>query len=135
VSEKVKWAVADISARLTDRALLVAVKGLHTLIWFLVEASVGYLVYAGLRKRKGRDVTVAASIVVAESVVFLANGASCPLTPLAESLGAESGSVTDIYLPKWLAHYLPVIHVPLLALIVYLHRDRFRSLKPRAVSV
>lgn len=114
--------------------LLVVVKSLHTLIWFLVEASVGYLIYAGLRKRTGRDVTVAASIVVAESVVFLANGASCPLTPLAESLGAESGSVTDIYLPRWLAHYLPVIHVPLLALIVYLHRARFRGLEPRAAS-
>lgn len=116
---------------MTDKRPLAVVKSLHTLIWFVVESSVGYLVYAGLRKRTGRDVTVAAVIVAVESVVFLANGARCPLTPLAESLGAESGSVTDIYLPKWLAHGLPVIHVPLLALIVYLHRDRFRRNGPR----
>lgn len=100
------------------------VKGLHTLIWFLVEASVLYLVYAGLAKRSGRSVTVAAGLVAGESIVFLANGASCPMTHVAESLGAESGSVTDIYLPRKLAKSLPLIHVPLLILIAYLHRDR-----------
>lgn len=109
-----------------DRWLLAAVKSLHTLIWFLVEGAVVYLIFAGLRKRSGRGVTVAAIMVAGESAVFLANGASCPLTEVAESLGAESGSVTDIYLPRWLAKSLPVIHVPLLGLIVYLHRDRFR---------
>lgn len=111
-----------------------AVKSFHTLIWFFAEACVGYLIYTGLRKRTGRDVTVAACIVAAEFAVFLVNGATCPLTPLAESLGAESGSVTDLYLPKWLAHYVPVIHVPLLALIVYLHRDRFRRAERRGES-
>lgn len=106
-------------------------KGIHTLIWLLVEGAVVYLVYAGLSKRTGRDVTVAAVIVAGETVVFLANGASCPLTEVAESLGAGSGSVTDIYLPRWLAKSLPVIHVPLIALIVYLHRDRLRAVPLR----
>lgn len=125
--------MADRLRNASDRALLAMVKALHTLIWFAVEASVFYLIYAGLRKRTGRDVTIAALMVAGETAVFLANGARCPLTPLAESLGAESGSVTDIYLPRRLAHSLPVIHVPLLALIVYLHRDRFRRVgKPVA---
>lgn len=109
-----------------DRALLALVKGIHTLIWFVVEGGVLYLVHAGLTKRSGRSVTVAAALVAGESMVFMANGASCPLTAVAELLGAESGSVTDIYLPHWLARSLPAIHVPLLALIIYLHRDRFR---------
>jgi hypothetical protein len=126
---------SNTSPRASDRAKLMAVKSLHTLVWSLVEASVGYLVYAGFRKRTGRAVTVASCIVATESVVFMANGASCPLTPVAESLGAESGSVTDIYLPRWLAHNLPGIHVPLLVLIVYLHRDRLRMPGFRGASV
>ena len=42
-------------------------------------------------------------MIAAESLVFVANGFRCPLTDVAESLGAEHGSVTDIYLPAWFA--------------------------------
>lgn len=101
---------------------LVAVKVFHTLIWLSVELSVAYLIWAGVTKRSDRSVVVAGAVVLGESVVYLANGARCPLSGLAESLGAESGSVTDIYLPRWLARNPPAIHVPLIALVMYLHR-------------
>jgi hypothetical protein len=101
---------------------LAAVKAFHTVIWFTIEFAVLYLLYTGIRRKKGPAVTVAASIVALESAVFLGNGARCPLTSVAESLGDEHGSVTDIYLPRWLAKSLPVIHIPLLVLIVWLHR-------------
>jgi hypothetical protein len=42
--------------------------------------------------------------------VFAGNGFRCPLTELAERYGAQSGSVTDIYLPKRVAHNMPAIH-------------------------
>ena len=42
-------------------------------------------------------------------VVFVGNGFTCPLTPIAEDLGAERGSVADIYLPGWFARRLPAI--------------------------
>ncbi len=100
---------------------LAAVKAFHTAIWFTIEFAVLYLLYTGIRRRKGPAVTVAASIVALESAVFLGNGARCPLTSVAESLGDEHGSVTDIYLPHWLARGLPVIHVPILVLILWLH--------------
>ena len=45
---------------------------------------------------------------------------------VAESFGAEHGSVTDIFLPRWFARNLPVIHVPLLALAVGLHVRNLR---------
>ena len=35
--------------------------------------------------------------------------------------GAASGSVTDIFLPRWFAHNLPAIHVPLIVLAMGLH--------------
>ena len=40
--------------------------------------------------------------------------------------GAERGSVTDIYLPKWLAHSITAIHTPLLVLMAYLHARNLR---------
>jgi hypothetical protein len=38
----------------------------------------------------------------------------CPLTPLVEELGAESGTVTDIFLPDWLSLRFPPIFGSLL---------------------
>lgn len=113
-----------------QRVAVAAVRSVHTLIWALVEAAVGYLLFAGVIGRSDRRAAIAGVVVTAETIVYLANGARCPLTGLTESLGAESGSVTDIYLPGWLARNLPVIHVPLIGLVLYLHRkaliQRFR---------
>jgi hypothetical protein len=113
------------------RAPLVAVKAIHTAVWLTVESSMVFLLVAGLAKRADRSAALAAAIVVGESVVFAANGWRCPLTGVAESLGAEHGSVTDIYLPSWFARNLPAIHVPLIVLAVYLHS---RNLRNRRVS-
>ena len=110
-----------------DQPALVALKSAHTLIWFSVEAALSYVIYSGLRGRSDRWAAIAGAIVAGETAVFLANGARCPLTGLAESLGAERASVTDLYLPRWLAHNLPAIHVPIVILAVYPHmRNRRR---------
>lgn len=98
-----------------------AVKAVHTLAWASIEACVVYVLVAGLLGRTDRRVAVAASVVAGESLVFAANGFRCPLTQLAQRYGAESGSVTDIYLPRWFAHNLPAIHAPLLVLMTYVH--------------
>ena len=65
-------------------------------------------------------------MVASESLVFAANGFRCPLTQVAERVGAERGSVTDIYLPRWFARNLPAIHVPLIFLAAYLHARNLR---------
>ena len=101
--------------------VLTAIKTAHTMIWLSVEIAMGYLLFAGLTRRPGRSVVAAGVVVAGESLVYLANGARCPLTQLAESVGADRGSVTDIYLPSWLARNLPAIHVPLVALVAILH--------------
>ena len=59
-----------------------------------------YLVYAGFAKRSDRRAALAAAVVGGESVLFAANGFRCPLTDVAESLGADDGSVTDIFPPS-----------------------------------
>jgi hypothetical protein len=85
-----------------------------------------YGLYAGLRGHAGRRVGIAGGIVAGEVLVFAGNGFRCPLTDLAERYGAPSGSVTDIYLPKWFAHNMPAIHAPLLVLMTYLHARNLR---------
>ena len=103
-----------------DRAL-VAVKVVHTAAWFSIEACMVYVLGAGLTGRSDRHAAVAGAVVAGECLVFAANGFRCPLTDVAERLGAEHDAVTDIYLPRWFAHYLPAIHVPLIAVAVWLH--------------
>lgn len=86
----------------------------------------GYLIYTGLKGRKDRRTAIAAGVVGGESLIFLGNRCRCPLTGLAEKLGATSGSVTDISLPGFLASHLVLIHVPLLTLALCLHIRNFR---------
>jgi hypothetical protein len=69
-------------------------------------------------------------VVAGESLVFAANGFRCPLTQLAERLGSEHASVTDIYLPGWFAHNLPAIHAPLIVLAAILHARNLRQQRP-----
>jgi hypothetical protein len=107
-------------------AALTTVKTVHTLAWFSIESCMLYVLYTGLTGRSGRRAAIAASIVAGESLIFAANGFRCPLTDMAERLGAERGSVTDIYLPRWFAHNLPAIHAPLILLAAFLHRRNIR---------
>jgi hypothetical protein len=115
----------------TRTARLRAVKAIHTAIWLAVEAAMIWLLVGGVRGRSDRTAAVAAAVVGGEILVYLGNGARCPLTEVAESLGAESGSVTDIYLPRWFAQALPFIHVPLVAAAIALHARNLRGRRPR----
>ena len=60
----------------------------------------------GLRGRPCPRTGVAVRIALAECTIFAGNGFVCPLTPLAERFGARRGSVSDIFLPDWLARNL-----------------------------
>lgn len=89
-----------------------------------------YLLYAGFRGQTDRRAAAAAAVVGGETLVFAGNGFRCPLTPIAQRLGDPHGSVTDIYLPRWFAHNLPAIHVPLLVLAIALHTRNARRRAP-----
>jgi hypothetical protein len=105
---------------------LALIKAVHTAAWASIEFCVGYLLWSGACGRSDRRAAGAAAVVAGECLVFAAEGFRCPLTTLAEHAGAGDGSVTDIYLPDWLARNLPAIHVPLLILIGWLHRRALR---------
>ncbi|MDM7990702.1 hypothetical protein [Arthrobacter sp. zg-Y877] len=101
--------------------LLRAVKAFHTFAWVTIEGCMLYVLVSGVRKRSDQTVGIAATVVAAETLVFTSNGFHCPLTAVARDLGDSTGSVTDIYLPQWLARNLPAIHVPLIIAAVVLH--------------
>src|SRR4051795_6586951 len=105
---------------------LALIKAVHTAAWASIEFCVGYLLWSGARGRSDRRAAAAAAVVAAECLVFAADGFRRPLTGMAERAGAPSGSVTDIYLPKWVAANLPAIHLPLLVLIGWMHRRALR---------
>lgn len=98
---------------------------MHSLVFFGEELSVGYLLYAGLRKRQGRAAAVAAGATVAESLIYFGNGQHCPLSGLAEELWADHVSVTDIYLPRWIAMRIFTYNAPLVVLATALHARVF----------
>ena len=97
------------------------VKAIHTAAFAVIAASI--LAYArdGLRSRSGRGAKVAVGIAVAESIVFASNNGVCPLTPFAEQLGADRGSVTDIYLPRWISERVPLVGGATLVVAIALH--------------
>jgi hypothetical protein len=116
-------------------AVVTGIKTFHTLAWLSIESCVAYVLYAGLAGWSARRAGLAAAVVAGETLVFAGNGFRCPLTELAERYGAEHGSVTDIYQPRWFAHNMPAIHAPLLMLMGYLHaRNLIRAAGPSAPS-
>ena len=91
------------------RALaLRAIKAFHTAAFVAISAAILLFTSEGMRGRRGPVARAAAAIAVAETIVYATNHQVCPLTPLAEQLGATSGSVTDIYLPAWISKRIPM---------------------------
>ena len=74
-----------------SEAALRAVKAAHTLAWFSIEAFMAYVLYAGFARRSDRRAGVAAAVVATETLIFAGNGSRCPLTQVAERMGAGRG--------------------------------------------
>jgi hypothetical protein len=79
------------------------IKFVHSIAFLMFTACVGFVLYSGLFNRIGRVTWVCIVVVVVEGLALALNRFRCPLTTLAENLGAEDGSVTGIFLPRWLA--------------------------------
>lgn len=79
------------------------IKLVHTAIFWILSSCVVYALFSGLVGRIDVWTWIAVGLLAVESAVLVACGWTCPLTLLAERQGALRGSVTDIFLPKWLA--------------------------------
>jgi hypothetical protein len=90
-------------------AALAAIKGLHTVLFVSIAAALVLTLWDGATGRPRRRTAIAGAVVLGETAVFVSNNQVCPLTPLAEELGAERGSVVDMFLPMWAARRIPVV--------------------------
>jgi hypothetical protein len=117
-------------------AAIGGIKLVHSAIFLVNSAAVLHIFWAGIRNRPSRWTRFAIAAALGESVVFVANRGRCPLTDLVEGLGAESGRVSDIFLPRWFADRIPQLCTPplavgLLALLLNARRgsagERLRS--------
>jgi hypothetical protein len=82
---------------------VVHIKVIHTVIFALLSGCVLYVIASGAFNRISLWTWVAAMAIVLEGLVLLVSGGRCPLTTVAERLGAADGSVSDIFLPRWFA--------------------------------
>ena len=98
------------------RIAIVLVKGVHSLAFFAIAACILQVCWAGITGIPSRWTRVSLWIAVGECAIFAAFRFRCPLRIVAEDLGAESGQVTDIYLPTWLADRITWIFTPLLVI-------------------
>jgi hypothetical protein len=103
---------------------LAVVRALHSGVFLVELGAILWLLITGITGRRDRTVGVAAGLVAAEAAVFVANSGVCPLTPLAERLGAGRGSVSDIFLPGAIARTIPVWSSALIAVAAVLHLRR-----------
>jgi hypothetical protein len=91
---------------------IVAIKAVHSGIFLLNAASVLHLFWVGVLNRRSRWTRLALGAALTESIVFIANRGRCPLTQLVEAMGAESGRVSDIFLPRRFADRIPQLFGP-----------------------
>jgi hypothetical protein len=110
--------------RPTRTVELAVVRALHSGIFLVELGAILWLLVTGLVGRRDRTVALAGGLVAAEAAVFVANSGVCPLTPLAERLGARRGSVSDIFLPDAIARTIPIWSSVLVGLGVALHVRR-----------
>ena len=85
------------------RITVVHIKVAHTVIFVILSCCVLYVLASGARNQITPWTWGAAVAVVIEGLVLLASGGRCPLTGIAERLGAVDGRVSDIFLPRWFA--------------------------------
>jgi hypothetical protein len=97
-------------------AALTAIKAIHTVIFASIGAAIAVFVWDGIRQRPGRRAAYALGVALAESGIYVSNNQVCPLTPLAEEFGAESGAVVDMFLPGWAARRIPLFGTAALVL-------------------
>ena len=63
------------------RHIATAIRAVHSAIFAIELGAIVWLVYTGAIGRRDRTVRIAAGLVAAEGVVWLANDRVCPLTP------------------------------------------------------
>lgn len=112
-------------------AALTSIKAVHTVIFASIALAIAVFVLDGIRQRPGRRAAYSLGVALAEAGVYVSNNQVCPLTPLAEELGAKRGSVVDMFLPAWAARRIPLVGCAALAVGIALNARALTGGRPR----
>lgn len=109
----------------------------HAALFLLLVAAALYLFACGALGIRGRLLWPALACCAVELSVLAFNRWVCPLTPLAERLGAKHGSVADRFLPAWTMPYVfpafgAVVVAAVLLLAIRISTGRLPARPPRA---
>lgn len=107
-----QWLTGPASRALPLRwrsATLWWIKAVHTFLFVSIGGAIALFAWDGFAGRPRRRTAYALRIALGETAVYLSSNQGCPLTPLAEDLGAESGSVVDIILRDAVARGIPLV--------------------------
>jgi hypothetical protein len=87
------------------------IKFFHTLVFLVESLAILYILYSGISNTGGTALIIAIVLVLAEVVVFTANGMHCPLSQVARDLGDRTGNdfVADMFLPQRFARLIPFV--------------------------
>jgi hypothetical protein len=97
-----------------EQPVIVTIKLVHTAIFIVIMGFVLHAMLSGMRDRISWWTAVSTGVVIAEGMVLGLNGGRCPLTVVVEDLGDTQGSVSDIFLPDWVARHIAHITTSML---------------------
>jgi hypothetical protein len=87
-----------------ERARLLLIKAVHTIVWAFFVACIAGL-YAFAWRREFVPAFALAGVVAIEVFVLVANRMRCPLTAVAARYTDDRAENFDIWLPRWLARH------------------------------
>ncbi len=88
---------------------VIYIKLVHSVIFFFMVICLCFILYAAVTGTYNWILVVALGAIVLEGIILILNRWQCPLTNLAKKYGDEKGTITDIFLPAWLAPYTFII--------------------------
>jgi hypothetical protein len=94
------------------------------IFWWQVVCLV-YILYAGIAATFNIILLLAIISIAFNGVLLILNKGRCPFTTLAEKQGAQSGAVTDLFLPKFIARNIFRVSFPFFILELILLAVRF----------
>jgi hypothetical protein len=103
---------------MTERAGLILIKTIHTIIWGFFNLVLFYLAYAAISDKMDIRVWIGVAVIILEGVVLLIFRNSCPLTIVARKYSDSTAENFDIYLPRWLAKYNKLIYTTIFIVIL-----------------
>lgn len=101
------------------------IKTLHSLAFIILSIANLIVLFSALTGKITKITLWSFAFVMVEGIVLMFNGWRCPLRIYAERIGAVSGQVTDIFLPKWFADRIFPICTSMLAFSIFVMLARF----------